>query len=124
MERTIAELTSLLVGRGGQRVDFAPGDGRDFGQGCWTIYEADDDPTLVLIIGREKGSMSVNVERDSGLLQTLELDDDEGGTVMALAWWPGLERAEELCDLAVALWGDRRKQIRRWLSAGETIPDT
>lgn len=122
MERTIAELTSLLVSRGGQRVDVAPGEGRDFGRGCWTIFEAEDEPTSVLIIGREKGSMSVNFDRDSGLLQTLELDDDEGGTVMALAWWPGLERAEELTDLSVALWGDRSKQIDGWLTSGE--PDS
>ncbi|MGB7563248.1 MAG: hypothetical protein WBM08_00690 [Prochlorococcaceae cyanobacterium] len=122
MERTIGELTSLLVSRGGKRVDVAADEGRGFGRGCWTIFEAEDDPTSVLIIGREKGSMSVNFDRDSGLLQTLELDDDEGGTVMALAWWPGLEKAEELTDLSVALWGERSKQIARWLTSGE--PDS
>lgn len=100
-------------------MDFALGEDRGFGEGCWSVDQADDDPIAVLISGRQSGNISVNFERASALLQTLELDDDDGGTVMALAWWPGLERAEELCERSVGLRSERTEQMRDGLNSGE-----
>jgi hypothetical protein len=116
MERTIAELTALLVAHGRHRVDFNGADAA-FGNGDWTVHECCEHHAI-LEIGMESGSIGVLFNRQSGLLCSMEVIDDGGGTLLRVGWWPGLRAAWQFHLMANLRWDERLEQVTKWDEAG------
>ncbi len=109
---TIGEITAELVAQGIAKYDHNPASRNWHGPSpCWWVHHPEPDtgaPRTVLGISGESDGEEWQFSLGScpccDVIARVELVDEDGGTIGALPFWPGLEEAIKLHRQVNQLW--------------------